>query len=86
MTNTELGRFVMNATAAAAAAGALVIHLAFAFGTQFAAGAEALRDTARESRVTTTELQGLDHAAVQAGVGVGERGEEVEAQRAQLRQ
>jgi hypothetical protein len=70
MTNTELGRFIMGATAAGGALAALGLHAAFAFGREFAAGAEQLRDTARESRVTTSELQGLDHAAVQAGVGV----------------
>ena len=70
VTNTELGKFIQGATAATSGVIALGLHAAFAFGSQFAAGAEALRDTARESRVTTTELQGLDHAAVQAGVGV----------------
>ncbi len=70
LTEVELGKMVMGATAAAVAVAALGVHAAFAFGTQFAANAEALRDTARESRVTTSELQGLDHAAVQAGVGV----------------
>jgi hypothetical protein len=70
LTDAELGKMVMGATAAAAAIIALGASMAFAFGAQFAANAEALRDTARESRVTTSELQGLDHAAVQAGVGV----------------
>lgn len=70
LTDVELGKIVMTATAAGAAIAALGVHAAFAFGTQFAASAETLRDTARESRVTTSELQGLDHAAVQAGVGV----------------
>lgn len=70
LTETELGKMAMTATAAGLAIAGLGIHAAFAFGTQFAANAEALRDTARESRVTTSELQGLDHAAAQAGVGV----------------
>lgn len=70
LTSLELGRMVAGATAAATAVIALGAHMAFAFGSQFAASAEALRDTAIESRVTTSELQGLDHAAVQAGVGV----------------
>ena len=70
LTDVELGKMVMTATAAGAAIAALGVHMAFAFGTQFAANAEQLRDVARESRVTTSELQGLDHAAVQAGVGV----------------
>ena len=61
-------RDAMVATSAAAVA--LGAHMALAFGREFAAAAEALRDTAIESRVTTSELQGLDHAAVQAGVGV----------------
>lgn len=43
---------------------------ALEFATAFAADAEALRDTARESRVTTTQLQELDHAAVAGGVGL----------------
>lgn len=61
-----------------AAAGALAVVVAVkraiiaavAFAGEFSAAAEALRDTARESRVTTTQLQELDHAAAQGGVGV----------------
>lgn len=49
---------------------AVGVHALLSFAREFADTAEALRDTARESRVTTSELQGLDHAAVQAGVGV----------------
>lgn len=70
MSNTQLGRFVMTATAAGGALAALGVHMAFSFASQFAQSAEALRETAIESRVTTSELQGIDHAAVQAGVGV----------------
>lgn len=51
-------------------AAALGLAALMDFAQTFAANAEALRDTARESRVTTSELQGLDHAAAQAGVGV----------------
>lgn len=69
LSERELGKFAAAATAAAATALALGAHVAFAFGAEFASAAEALRDTARESRVTAQELQGLDYAAVQAGVG-----------------
>lgn len=65
-----MGKVIVGASAAAVGAMALATRAAFAFATAFAADAEALRDTARESRVTTTQLQELDHAAAQGGVGV----------------
>jgi hypothetical protein len=65
-----LGKVIVGASAAAVGAMTLATRAAFAFATAFAADAEALRDTARESRVTTTQLQELDHAAAQGGVGV----------------
>jgi hypothetical protein len=58
------------ALAAGVAALALATRAAFQFADAFAAGAEELRDTARESRVTTDDLQELRHAAVAGGVGV----------------
>ena len=39
------------------------------FTTSFAAESEALRETAREARVTSSELQALQHAGAQSGVG-----------------
>ena len=39
------------------------------FTTAFAAESEALRETAREARVTSSELQALQHAGAQSGVG-----------------
>lgn len=65
-----MGKVIVGASAAAVGAMTLATRAAFAFATAFAADAEALRDTARESRVTTTQLQELDHAAAQGGVGV----------------
>lgn len=65
-----VGKVVVGATAAIVAGMALATRAAFQFADSFAAGAESLRDTARESRVTTTQIQELDHAAVQGGVGL----------------
>ncbi len=42
---------------------------AFDFAAAFTADAEALRETAREARVTSSELQALQHAGAQSGVG-----------------
>lgn len=47
---------------------ALVVGVA-AFNVAFAAEAEALRETAREARVTSSELQQLQYAGVASGVG-----------------
>lgn len=58
------------AMAATTAAIALVARAALQAVNAFAAHAEELRDTSREARVTTTQLQELEHAAVQGGVGV----------------
>lgn len=70
LTNEQLGKMVLTVSVVTAAVIGLGVHTAFAFGTQFAAAAETLRDVSIESRVTTSQLQGLDHAAIQAGVGV----------------
>lgn len=70
LTDKGLGKVAMGASAAAAAALALGARAVFDFAEGFAAASEELRDTARESRVTSQELQGLDHAASMAGVGV----------------
>lgn len=48
----------------------LTARAAVQFADAFAAQAEELRDTSREARVTTTQLQELEHAAAQGGVGV----------------
>lgn len=42
---------------------------AFDFAAAFTADAEALRETAREARVTSSELQALQHAGAASGVG-----------------
>lgn len=70
MSSEAIGETFVGASAAAVAIMAKLTQAAFAFATAFAAQAEELRDTARESRVTTTELQELEHAAVQGGVGL----------------
>lgn len=49
---------------------ALALRKAFQFADEFAAQAEELRDTARDLRMTTTELQEMRYAALQSGVGV----------------
>lgn len=67
---TGVGKAVVGATAAIIGVMALGTRAAFQFADSMAADAEALRDTARESRVTSTQLQEIDHAAAQAGVGV----------------
>jgi len=64
------GRVLVGGTLAMYQAFSRAVGAAFQFADAFAADAEALRDTARESRVTTTQLQELEHAAVQGGVGV----------------
>lgn len=64
-----LGRVVVGVSQRAAMALAgLVIGVA-AFSASFAAESEALRETAREARVTSSELQALQHAGAQSGVG-----------------
>lgn len=63
------GKVAIAITGATAAVLAFVARAAFAFGAQFAQDAEALRDVSREARITTTQLQELDHAAIQSGVG-----------------
>lgn len=70
LTEKGLGKLVIGASAATVALLALGTRAAFSFAGEFAQASEELRDTARESRVTSQELQGLDHAAAQAGVGV----------------
>ncbi len=49
---------------------ALAVRKAFEFADTFAAQAEELRDTARDLKMTTTELQEMRYAALQSGVGV----------------
>lgn len=70
VTTAGVGRVVIGASLAIVGALHRGIGAAFAFADAFAADSEALRDTAREMRMTTTELQELDHAAAQSGVGV----------------
>lgn len=45
------------------------VSMAFDFANAFSANSEALRETARESRVTSSELQEFQHAGAQSGVG-----------------
>lgn len=70
VTSAGVGRVVIGASLAIVGALHRGIGAAFDFANAFAADSEALRDTAREMRMTTTELQELDHAAAQSGVGV----------------
>ena len=70
VTSAGVGRVVIGASLAIVGALHRGISAAFDFANAFAADSEALRDTAREMRMTTTELQELDHAAAQSGVGV----------------
>lgn len=67
--NASIARVLVGATGAVVAVLRGATRAAFAFADEFSQVAEGLRDTARESRVTTTQLQELDHAAVQSGVG-----------------
>lgn len=60
-----MGRLVLGTTAALAALAIGAVHSSVAL----AATAEELRDTARESRVTTSELQEFRHAGAISGVG-----------------
>lgn len=53
---------------------ALALRKAFEFADEFAAKAEELRDTSRDLRMTTTELQEFRYAALQSGVGVDRMG------------
>lgn len=70
VTAAGVGRVVIGASLAIVGALHRGVTAAFAFANAFAADSEALRDTAREMRVTTTDLQEFDHAAAQSGVGV----------------
>ncbi len=64
-----LGQVILDVSRRSAMALAgLVIGVA-AFSASFAAESEALRETAREARVTSSELQALQHAGAQSGVG-----------------
>jgi len=64
-----LGRVIVEVSQRATMAlGALAVGVGV-FTTSFAAEAEALRETAREARVTSSELQALQHAGAQSGVG-----------------
>lgn len=60
-----LGRLALGVGATLAALAAGAVHSSVALAAQ----AEQLRDTARESRLTTTELQELRHAGAVSGVG-----------------
>lgn len=80
--NAALDRFGLGSTNTAGrvrallgvtAGAALVFHratsAAFAFADAFSAQSEQLRETAREARVTSSELQEFQHAGAQSGVG-----------------
>jgi hypothetical protein len=69
------GDFAAMGQIAGAATGAIVGGLtlaarsAFSFADAFSQNSEALRETAREARVTSSEMQELTHAGVAGGVG-----------------
>ena len=68
--NTEVaGRVAIGGTLAMVAVLTRAAHAAFDFAESFSQESEQLRETARDMRVTTTELQGLQHAGVESGVG-----------------
>jgi len=58
------------ASVAAVAALRHVASAAFEFADAFAAQSEELRDTSRELRLSTTQLQEFDYIATQSGIGV----------------
>lgn len=62
------------ASAAILGTAAVALRKAFEFADEFAAKAEELRDTSRDLRMTTTELQEFRYAALQSGVGVDRMG------------
>ena len=65
---------------------ALALRKAFEFADEFAAKAEELRDTSRDLRMTTTELQEFRYAALQSGVGVDRMGSALRKFRGDLNQ
>ena len=64
-----LGQVVLDVSRRAAMGLAALAVGVGVFTTSFAAESEALRETAREARVTSSELQALQHAGAQSGVG-----------------
>lgn len=65
----KAAKSVLAAGVTLAAAG-LLLKKAFDFADSFSAVGEELRDTGRDLRMTTTDLQGMRFAAAQSGVGV----------------
>lgn len=47
----------------------MAVHMAASFTSEFTQASEALRETARNARVTSSELQALQHAGAISGVG-----------------
>ena len=72
------------ASAAILAGAGVALKKAFEFADAFAQKTEELRDTARDLKVTTTELQELRYAAAQSGVGVDRMGSALKKFRADL--
>ena len=70
VSSEAVGKVFVGATLAAIGVMTLATRAAFGFASAFAEQSEALRDTARDMRITTTQLQEFDHAAAQSGVGV----------------
>lgn len=70
VSSEAVGKVFVGATLAAVGAMTVATRAAFAFANAFSEQSEALRDTARDMRITTTQLQEFDHAAAQSGVGV----------------
>lgn len=63
------GRLLAGSTLAVVAVLHHAVTAALEFSSAFAQQAEQLRETSREARITATELQELQHAAVISGVG-----------------
>ena len=65
----SLGQTILSVSRKGAVGLAALVVGVVAFTTAFAAEAEALRETAREARVTSTQLQELQYAGMASGVG-----------------
>jgi|GEM_PF-2661712 len=66
---TAMGRLALGASAAVVAGLTLAVRGAFNFAAEFTTASETLRGTARDARITSSELQALQHAGTLSGVG-----------------
>ncbi len=65
----SMGQVLVGATGMVTATLGAGLATASAFASEFTAASEALRETARNARVTSSELQALQHAGAISGVG-----------------